>query len=195
MPDHNENGPKAPAEVAGDIRNHMLDCRGLYGPDDIPEPYGVEFSLEDYKRFCNDAMRGVKLEPKIDIPDGPELKEYFPAGKKCCIAVIPVTPRGMKFEMQQLEDGDYQTRLIVEPAEDGEAVEEEITTQGFGSVKSRIFDMLPPEFRADISEGGCTFIVPKYDKKDQVTKDDRDRIAKLYEQAFRNAKKLLSPNQ
>lgn len=190
----NENLPMEPAEIANYIDNHMKDCRDAFHAKEDPMPFdGRVLDLEEYRKFCKDALRGVQPLPdklledrkKFHIPAGTQLKKEFPPGSKCCIAVIPVTPRGVKFEKDKVTKGAYQIALIIK---------DEVTNKGFGMAPSHIFDILPVEIQKDVEDGGCTFDIPPYDYDDKlnVTVDDRDRIVALYEKAYENAQKIFA---
>ena len=185
---HNESSMK-PAEIAILIAKHMDGCSEamreeapLYEFDQEP------ISLGDYLKFCNaclpveEVLPDELLQQRLEyLKEDSKLKIHFPAGTRCCITVLPVTPRGIKFDDADLQKGNFQTALIID--------EEGTTINGFGIAPSHIFSLLPKEIQEQ-----CTFDIGPYDEEDlvSISGDDRSRIIEAYEKAFRAAQKLFN---
>jgi hypothetical protein len=188
-----EKPPMTPYEIASLIYRHMADCTEAARNNEPPSEYDLHsIPLADYLAACNEFSKGAGLLPKellgtrIDAMLSQDTEEFllnFPPGKRCCVTVIPVTPRGSKLTPEDMALGRYQTRLIVEK---DTGTNKGCTIAGFSSAPSYIFNILPEEIQRE-----CTFEVPDYDP---ARPDGMKKVVDLFSEAFEKARIIFNKN-
>jgi len=178
-------------DTAEKIHDHIADCTEASRKGETPAGFKVQpIPLGDYVNACHECLPVVEvltadlLRLRMDAmiqSDDAEMLSNFPPGMRCCVTVIPVTPRGSKLEVKDMRKGSYQTRLIVE--KDTENAKGR-TIEGFSMEPSYIFHMLPEEVQKQ-----CTFEIPQYDP---ANPDDRQKIMDLYAGAFKSAQLIFN---
>ena len=189
-----QNTHLTPEEVWKLIRSHISGCTAFAVKNLDPLQYlGPQVSTADYMAFCAQYLKKEPvltpelLRQRVDqINDEARLKLLFPAGKRCCLAVIPVNYYGNELEDKEKEKGEFLVDLIVTLSDDED---ENGLTERFGSGPSYIYNILPKEVRET-----CSFTIPEYEDPNPnvVTDTDRMTICKLYEEAYRNSQKLFN---
>lgn len=146
--------------------------------------------LNDYLLACREFLSTKNLLPdgllqvriQYILQDG-KLKLHFPAGMRCCLAIIPCSIYGLPLEPQEVQTGTYLRVFIVD--------KNDRVVSGFTSGESDIFKMLPQQLQQC-----CIFNIGEYETGEisSISAADRNRIVNLYTTAFNNAKILFESN-
>jgi len=139
----------------------------------------------DYQTMCYEMIGAEKLltegmlerEIKKIMTDS-KLKLKFEKGNKCVLAVMPFDNFGDPLTAEEIRDGKHLRIMRID--ENGK------TVGGFGG-NSYVTDFLPPEVQK------VEFTIGEYDKPglNDITDEDRKRIAEQMRVAFAELKKLM----
>jgi hypothetical protein len=143
--------------------------------------------LKNYLETCHEFLKITPLLPEsllqerlTYLEDNSKLKMHFPAGKKCCVTIIPCTNGGFPLTDEEIKAGAYLNQLIVD--------ENGITISGFSFDPSKIFQILPDRLRTEL-----TFQIPNYQNPDlfSILPKERAQILAEYERVYRLAQKIF----
>lgn len=176
-------GSKLVDLIAGEVARTMHVPEGSL----VPNPGALPCALGDYVEACHELTNREKgllpdelLEQQLlRIRENSKLKDNFPPGYTCCIALLPFSLYGNPFSKEEIARGDHLSTLFINPAG--------VTLRGFATHNSYIADLLPPEVRS------LAFKIAPYDNPGPytITKNDYERLAAQYEKAFRKLQALL----
>ena len=128
-------------------------------------------NLGDYKIARDEFGNGEATlsDPMIEkhmrqLRDQRYLELAFPPGHLCCPAVFAFSNMGMPLELEDIHNAEHITALLIDPRS-GQ------TMNGFGSLPSYAFNILPEEIRA------LAFTIPNYDGNSREVFLDRYRAA------------------
>ena len=143
---------------------------------------------------CRDACRELDLQEILpsklcsdeelfmETGDPKALVNKYTSGKKICLAVIGFNKAGLPLGKKDLDKKAHFKRLEVRA--DG-------FTYNAGLEPGYYFLLLPEIIQKDVSEGGCSFMVPYFENIYLPSPVERAELKKLFRQAFVNLKALI----
>jgi hypothetical protein len=160
---------------------------GMIEYDDKPTDLPVYQAAIEEVYGLDEPLNKARLDKLLeDVDNDSKLKLHFPAGGKCCVAVLPCNANGNNYSEEEIAERRFVRPVIVD--------ENGLSRPGLGvsAEKGYHFKIFPVE-----KQELCSFTIGKYDfdKPKEifvVTPDDRKRIKKQLEDAYKQAQLLFN---
>ncbi len=114
-------------------------------PGTRPDTHSIDVS--HYKIMCQEYLGDTLLLNRVvddrvtrEIEQNAHVKVSFPAGHRCCIAIVPFDNYGNPLTPEQIKRGDHLRTFIVNS--------KGVTEQGMSAQDSFEYDILPDEIQS-----------------------------------------------